>query len=341
MTTPAAAAASSLDFNRDELVRQLQNRQLRVGVLKGGMSTERNVSLKSGAAVAGALRARGYDVVEIDVGPDTPEELRLHGVEVAWIALHGAFGEDGAIQGLLEIMRIPYTGSDVRGSAVAMDKIATKRMLRGSGVRMADDHVWSVGDPIPEGLTFPVFAKNPTGGSTIGVFRCTDAASLEGALVQCVQFGAEVLIEQEIKGEEITVAVLEGRALPVVAIRPTIGTFDFEAKYTAGKTEYIVPAPIAEATAKAAQERAVLAYKTLDLHGVARADFIVDADGEPWFLEINTIPGMTATSLSPMAAGAIGMSFEDLVETLLLGARLYLQRAPQAQQAKPGAKGHA
>jgi D-alanine-D-alanine ligase len=134
--------------------------------------------------------------------------------------------------------------------------------------------------------------------------------------------------------------VLDGRALPVVAIHPTIGTFDFEAKYTAGKTEYIVPTPIPDAEAKAAQERAVVAYKALDLHGVARADFIIDESGEPWFLEINTIPGITTTTVSPTAAGAVCMSFEDIVETLLLGANLYLRLAPQEQQAKSGATDH-
>lgn len=293
-----------------------------VGVLLGGMSPERPISLKSGAAVARALRARGWKVAEIDVGPDLPERLRAEGVTVAWLALHGVLGEDGCVQGLCEVMRIPYTGSGVRGSAVAMDKIATKRMLRGLGVPMADDRVWRAGDPFPEGVTYPVMAKTPEGGSTLGIRKAHDRAELEAALAYCRDFADEVLLEQFVAGEEITVAVLDGRPLPVVAIRPETEFFDFEAKYTKGRTTYLVPAPIDPAIAEAAQRHAVTAFRALGLEGVARADFIVDAAGTPWFLEINTLPGMTETSLSPMAAKEVGMGFEDLVERLLLGARL-------------------
>lgn len=302
-----------------------QYRGKRVGVLLGGMSPERPISLKSGHAVHGALVARGYDAVEIDVGPDVAERLRAERIDVCFVALHGIYGEDGCIQGLLEILRIPYTGSGVLGSALAMDKIATKRIVRGLGLTMAEDVVWRAGDPLPE-IRFPVFAKTPQGGSTIGIVQCADASSLEKALVDLQRYDAQVLIERKIEGEEITVAVLEGRALPVVAIRPKEGFFDFDAKYTKGLTDYLVPAPISAGAAAHAQRDAVLAYQTLALRGVARADFILDADDVPWFLEINTIPGMTATSLSPMAAQAVGMGFEDLVEALLDGARL--ERTP-------------
>ncbi len=307
----------------------------RVAVLLGGMSTEREVSLKSGGYVAAALRSRGYEVVEIDVGPDLPARLRDERIDVAWIALHGAFGEDGCVQGLLEIMRIPYTGSGVRGSAVAMDKIATKRMLRGTGVPLPEDRVWRPGDPMPDDLPLPVMAKAPGGGSTIGVYRCETAGELEGAILRCAELGEEVLIEQFVAGDEITVAVLDGHALPVVAIIPDSGFFDFEAKYTKGKTRYVVPAPIDAGVASAAQRYAELAYRLLDLAGVARADFIVDSAGTPWFLEINTLPGMTATSLSPMAAGAVGMSFEDLVESLLVNATNHVP-LPERAGARPG-----
>ena len=297
----------------------------RVGVLLGGMSTERAISLKSGHAVHQALVARGYDAVEIDVGPDVAERLRAERIDVCFVALHGIYGEDGCIQGLLEILRIPYTGSGVLGSALAMDKIATKRILRGLGLTMAEDVVWRAGDPLPE-IRFPVFAKTPQGGSTLGIVQCADASGLEKALVDLQRYDPQVLIERKIEGEEITVAVLEGRALPVVAIRPKEGFFDFDAKYTKGLTDYLVPAPISTGAAAHAQRDAVLAYQALALRGVARADFILDADDVPWFLEINTIPGMTATSLSPMAAQAVGMGFEDLVEALLDGARL--ERSP-------------
>ncbi len=302
-----------------------------VGVLMGGISPERPISLKSGAAVSKALRERGWNVVDIDVGADLPERMRAAGVTVAWLALHGPLGEDGCVQGLCEVMRIPYTGSGVRGSAVAMDKIATKRMLRGvAGIDLPADRVWRRGDPVPADLTFPVMAKTPEGGSTLGIRKCLDAAELAAALEYCLGFGDEVLLEQFVAGDEITVAVLEGDPLPVVAIVPESGMFDFEAKYTKGLTRYVVPAPIADAVATRAQVAAAAAYRALDLSGVARADFIVDAAGVPWFLEINTLPGMTETSLSPMAAGQRGMSFADLVERILLGARLRVLPAASA-----------
>ncbi len=294
-----------------------------VGVLMGGISPERPISLKSGAAVSKALRERGWNVVDIDVGADLPEKLRASGVTVAWLALHGPLGEDGCVQGLCEVMRVPYTGSGVRGSAVAMDKIATKRMLRGfPEIALPGDMVWREGDPFPEDVAFPVMAKTPEGGSTLGIRKCADAGELESALLYCMGFGPEVLLEQFVAGDEITVAVLDGHALPVVAIVPESGMFDFEAKYTKGLTRYVVPAPIPEAVARRAQTAAVAAYRALDLAGVARADFIVDGQGVPWFLEINTLPGMTETSLSPMAAGQVGISFGELVERILLGARL-------------------
>ncbi|MFZ5479807.1 MAG: D-alanine--D-alanine ligase [Myxococcota bacterium] len=293
-----------------------------VGVLLGGISPERPISLKSGHAVHAALVRRGWNAVEIDVGADLPEKLRAAGVTVAWLALHGPLGEDGCVQGLCEVMRIPYTGSGVRGSAIAMDKIATKRMLRGTDVRMPEDRVWRKGDPFPEGLRYPVMAKTPEGGSTLGIRKCHDPAELEAGLLYCMEFAAEVLLEEFVEGYEITCAVLDGRPLPVVLIKPETEYFDFEAKYTKGKTTYVVPAPIPAEVAAEAQRSALAAYRALDLAGVARADFIVDAAGEPWFLEINTLPGMTETSLSPMAAREVGMSFEDLVEALLFGARL-------------------
>lgn len=305
------------------------NKNLTVGVLMGGMSSERPISLKSGKAVAEALRNRGFKVVEIDVGPNTPAELVANNVDVAWLALHGSFGEDGCIQGLLEIMRIPYTGSGVRASAIAMDKIATKRLLRGTAVNLPADTVWRTGDAIPQDLEYPVVTKTPNGGSTIGIHICKTEDELKAALQDCGQFEADVLLEQFVGGREITVAVLDGAALPVVEIRPLGGHFDFEAKYTKGQTEYLVPAPIDPVIAATAQQHAEIAYKTVGLSGVSRADFIVDADGIPWFLEINTIPGMTATSLTPMSAGATGVSFEDLVEMSVKTAQLHIERGDQ------------
>jgi len=318
-----------------ELSQRLRDRTARVGVLMGGLSTERDVSMKSGKAVAAALRARGWSVVDIDVGPDLPAQLREAEIDVAWLALHGAFGEDGCVQGLLEIMRIPYTGSGPQASAAAMDKITTKRLLTGRGVRLIEDCTWRAGDPTPDDLALPVAAKAPNGGSSIGVYLCRTPGELEEGLLRCSELGDEVLVERMVTGEEITVAVLSGRPLPVVAIRPREGFFDFEAKYTKGATDYLVPAPIQDSVADDAQRQAERAYAALGLSGIARADFIVDAEGTAWFLEINTIPGMTATSLSPMAAAAEGISFEDLVEELLVTAGLHLQVAPVLRADSP------
>lgn len=317
---------------------KLQDQTARIAVLMGGMSAERAVSMKSGKAVAAALRSRGWDVVEIDVQPDLPVRLAEEKPDVAWLALHGLFGEDGCVQGMLEIMQIPYTGSHVRASAVAMDKIATKRMLRDTGVRMPGDHVYRTGEAVPEGLTFPLIAKTPKGGSTIGIQRVATADALPDALAALTRFEDTVLLEQLIVGEEITVAVLDGQAMPVVAIRPKDreGFFDFEAKYTEGCTEYIVPAPISSAAAADASRQAVIAYERLGCAGIARADFIIDAQDRCWFLEVNTIPGMTATSLSPMAAGARGIDFAQLVEHIARNATLHVPVAQAKDTLQPG-----
>jgi D-alanine-D-alanine ligase len=302
-------------------------RDFKVGVLLGGMSAERPVSLRSGAAVAGALRRRGGEVVEVDVGPDLPGRLLAHGVQVAWLALHGRFGEDGCVQGLLEVMRIPYTGSGPTASAVAMDKLLTKRVLEGHGLALPAQVILGPDEPIPGDLELPVVAKTPTGGSTLGISFCRTREELERGVADCRTHGDIVQLERFVVGTEITVAMLDGVPLPVVAIRPEGGFFDFEAKYTKGRTRYVVPADIDPEPAARAQRDAATAARVLGLAGVCRADFIVDSAGVPWFLEVNTIPGMTETSLSPMAAGEAGISFEELVERVLLGARLHLQPA--------------
>jgi D-alanine-D-alanine ligase len=331
-------ALAAVDPGLPGTMEKVREKTARVAVLMGGMSTEREISLKSGKAVAQALEDRGWDVVRIDLGPDLPARLVAERIDVCWLALHGPFGEDGTVQGLLEVMRIPYTGSGVRASAVSMDKISTKRMLQDTGVRLPADVVWRKGEFLPEGVPMPVIAKTPRGGSTIGIVKVDTEAELEPALVELSRMDDQVLLEQRIVGDEITVAMLEGRALPVVMIRPKDrdGFFDFEAKYTSGCTDYIVPAPISEAAAADATRQALVAWSTLGLSGVARADFIVDAEDRAWFLEVNTIPGMTATSLSPMAAAAVGVDFGALVEILLEGATLHIARAARSDMARPG-----
>ena len=271
--------------------------------------------------MAAALRHRGWDVVEIDADRDLAAKLTETRATAAWIALHGRFGEDGCVQGMLEVMGIPYTGSGVQASAVAMDKIATKRAVQAlADVRLAADCTLRSVDEWNHQLPMPVVVKPSVGGSTIGIQLVTDASDMPAALQAAFELCSDVLVESVIVGDEITVAVLHGEALPVVRIVPDSGFFDFEAKYEKGKTVYEVPAPIDAAHAAVAQRAAVAVYQQLGCCGLARVDFMVSNEG-PVFLEINTIPGMTATSLSPMAAGAAGIDFETLVERLLLDAR--------------------
>jgi len=294
----------------------------------GGMSSERDVSLKTGKAVCRALASRGYDVRAIDVNEQLPARLREEAVDVAWLALHGRFGEDGCVQGLLEVMGIPYTGSGVLASAVAMDKIRTKLVLaEHSEIVMAKDWVLAPGDPVPAVQDFPVIVKPSVGGSTIGMARCVDQAGLTRAVADALAHDDEVLIERCIEGDEITVAILDGEALPVVRIVAAGGFFDFDAKYDNEETVYQVPAPIPDRVAVAAQRAAVRAYEVLGCVGLARADFMVDGEGTPHFLEINTLPGMTETSLSPMAAKASGISFEELAERILKSAHCLSRHA--------------
>lgn len=293
----------------------------RIAVLMGGLSTERDISLKSGAAVSSALKSMGWFVIEIDVNTDLPSQLRTHKITHAWLALHGKFGEDGCVQGLLEIMQIPYTGSGVRACAISMDKFQSKQILRGGKIQMAKDQLVH---SIEEGLDFPVpcVVKDPIGGSSIGVWMCKTEEEKQSALTDCFLNSSNALIEEWVIGEEITVAVLEGKALPVVLIRPKNDFFDLEAKYTKGKTDYLVPAPIAKDLAQNAQIQAVEAYNRIGMQGIARADFLITENQGPIFLEINAIPGMTQTSLSPMAANSAGISFEELVESVLMNAHL-------------------
>jgi D-alanine-D-alanine ligase len=289
----------------------------RVGVLMGGLSSERAISLKSGQAVAAALRERGHEVVELLVDRDLARRLVEHPIDVAWIALHGRFGEDGCVQGMLEVLGVPYTGSGVLASAVCMDKAATKRALRGvSEVSLAADRVLHRGEVVSD-CPAPCVIKPAVGGSTLGIVKVDAPDAVDSAVFEALKLDPVVLVEEFIEGPEITVAVLDGRALPVIGIVPQSGFFDFKAKYQKGATRYEVPSTLPSPVTARAQEAAEAAYRTLGCRGLARADFIVRADGVPIFLEINTLPGMTPTSLSPMAASLTGMTFADLCESVL------------------------
>lgn len=302
----------------------------RVGVLLGGTSSERPISLKTGHAIYGALVRMGYNAVEIDVGPDLPERLKAEGVEVAFIALHGALGEDGCVQGLLEVMGIPYTGSGVLASSLAMDKRMTKEILKFHGIPTPGWTEKSARE-VAEGafgvdLSFPVVVKPVTEGSTVGIHIVPEARQLGEALTDSAQFGARLLVEEYIPGREVTVGVLNGKVLPVIEIVPKSGFFDFEAKYTVGQTEYLVPAPLDPSLTEVCQELAVRTYHATACEGVARVDIRIRPDNACFVLEINTIPGMTETSLIPKAAKCLGMSFDEVCTQILSQARLKVFR---------------
>ncbi len=320
-------------------------KQHRVGVLMGGLSSEREISFKSGKAVAKALRSKGYNVIEITVNRDIASVLLETQIDVAWIALHGLYGEDGCIQALLEIMQIPYTSAGVQACAVSMHKTSTKRMLQNTDVCLSKDAQWDASTPFPSDWSVPFVIKDPLGGSSIGVWICLTLDNAHEAIAECQELGGEFLIETYTKGIEITVALLDGQALPVITILPHGEFFDLKAKYTKGETTYLAPQTpeevisagslIPKGVALDAQRQAVAAFHALGMRGVCRADFIVPCTGNhphvsfeptvrPVFLEVNAIPGMTETSLTPMAANVIGMSFPDLTEYALQNARLDL-----------------
>ncbi len=293
----------------------------RIGVLMGGQSAERTISLKTGQAVADALRQRGYDVVTIDVDRSLPHRLRANNVELAFVAMHGPGGEDGTLQGMLEMMGIPYTGSGVRASAIAMHKGVTKSLLAqhripvpGGTVLRSDDRAPR---PIPKGLRFPVVVKPAAQGSTIGVSIVRSPSGWRRALAQAFQFDPEALVETYVPGRELTVSVLDGVPLPAVEIVAPSGFYDYAAKYEKGRTSYLCPAPVTKAVARQVKELAVKTYQVIGCEGAARVDFRVSKQGRPYVLEVNTVPGMTETSLLPMAAARAGLEYGVLTERIL------------------------
>lgn len=300
--------------------------QTRIAVLEGGLSAEREVSLQSGTAVAAALRSRGYDVIEIDVTRDLARQLAEAGATVVVNMLHGTYGEDGCVQGLLEVLGIPYTGSGVGASSLAMDKVRTKRLLEATGLAVARDVVLTPGQVqgFESPFGFPVVVKPVAEGSSVGTYVVQAPEDLAQALRQAAEFGT-VMVEQYVCGPEITVSMLDGVALPPVEIRPNDGFYDFHNKYTSGCTSYICPAEIPQKSSALVQSIASKACDVLGVRGVARVDFMM-GDG-PVLLEVNTIPGMTELSLVPMAAREAGMTFADLSVQILEGATL--ERRPR------------
>lgn len=299
----------------------------RIGVLMGGLSPEREISLKTGSTIVRTLREQGYRVSAVDVDRSVARVLQQEKIEVAFIALHGPWGEDGAMQGLLEMMGIPYTGSSVLASAIAMDKEVSKKLFRYHQLPTPEFHVLTVqrnGVAAAVSMPLPVVIKPVCGGSTIGTSIVRAREELEHAVRDAAQYDTRILIEQYIDGTDLTVGVIDGEHLPVIQIVPKSGFYDFGSKYTPGQTEYLVPAPIPNETTAQAQALAVAAYRSLSCSGAARVDFRLNLQGSLTILEVNTIPGFTETSLLPKAAAAAGIDFPTLTERILLSARLHI-----------------
>lgn len=301
----------------------------KIAVVMGGPSEERAVSLNTGNAILSALLQKGYNAVGIDLEPRRfIEQLRENEIEVVFNAVHGLFGEDGIIQGTLELLGIPYTGSGLMASAMAMDKGISKRLFLSGDIPTPRSHIFTKEEAalnLPEKVlsefSIPVVIKSAAQGSSIGVTIVDEASKVSDAIKEAFKYSDHILIEEFIKGRELTVPVWgdsEPQALPVIEIRPYSGRYDYHSKYTKGATEYLVPAELDDAVNNAVQKAAVSAFKVLGCRGIARIDIMLSADNKPYVLEVNTIPGMTATSLVPKSAAAAGINFPDLCERLLL-----------------------
>ena len=306
----------------------------RVGVLYGGRSAEREVSLMSGAGVCAALREAGVDAHLFDTGERSLAELADAGFDRVFIALHGRYGEDGTLQGALELLRIPYTGSGPLASCLAMDKIATKRLWLQHGLP-TPQFVELACDADPSGLEttlgLPLIVKPSHEGSTLGLTRVESAAQLPEAQALACRFDDQALVEQFIQGRELTVPILgagaDARALPVIEIIAPQGNYDYEHKYVSNETRYDCPADLPAELTRHIQDLAVQSYRVLGCEGWGRADVMLDAQHRPWLLEMNTSPGMTSHSLVPMGARATGMSYGELCLAILSTARCKLRAA--------------
>jgi D-alanine-D-alanine ligase len=309
----------------------------KIGVLMGGSSPEREISLKSGNAVLTVLMNNGYNVVAVDVGNDICGVLKREGIEIAFLALHGGYGENGGIQGLLEVLSIPYTGSGILASALAMDKEATKKMFLNHGIQSppfivlkdveAGKGKKGKGVTLDAGISmhglnqtefgFPVVVKPAAEGSSIGVSIVREESAMDAATERALEFGDRVIVEKYIDGKEVQIGILNDKVLGSVEVRPKLDFYSYEAKYTAGLTEYILPPDIRPDILRRAEEAALAAHRSLFCSGATRVDLIIDDSGNPFVLEVNTIPGMTETSLLPKIALIAGLDFASLIEALL------------------------
>lgn len=299
----------------------------KVAILYGGLSTEREVSLRSGKAMFDAIQEKQYEALLIDVDKNLAAKLDEIKPDVAVIALHGRYGEDGCVQGMLELLGIPYTGPGVSASAIAMNKILTKKILVYEGIptpafvvvdgRYGDSETLS--HKILGSMNLPIAIKAANQGSSIGISFAFDENAVFAGVRECLKYDNEILAEQFIQGQELTVSVFGNRdpiALPILEIVSSTGVYDYHAKYTVGASSHFVPA-LPEEITRNISELAVKSYKAIGCKGLSRVDFLLSEDNKPYVLEVNTSPGMTETSLFPDAAKAAGISFPDLVEKLI------------------------
>ena len=292
----------------------------RVAVLMGGRSAERDISLNSGQAVLTALLAQGIDAHKVDVATDISEKLTTGHFDRAFVVLHGRGGEDGEIQGLLQSVAIPFSGSNLLGAALSMNKLISKQLWVEQGLPTpAYERVTVNSDPIllVERLGLPLIIKPVNEGSSIGMNKVMEVHDLAAAIAEATQFDDEVLAESWIEGEEYTVGILGNEALPVIKLETPNEFYDFDAKYEANTTKYLCPCGLSERDEKQCQSLALDAFNGLRMHGWGRVDFMKDAAGQFYLLEANSVPGMTDHSLVPMAAKAAGLSFETLVWQIL------------------------
>jgi D-alanine-D-alanine ligase len=315
----------------------------RIGVLMGGQSSERDISIRSGLAIYQSLQELGYNSVLVDVGKDIVGLLKKEKVKFAFLALHGGTGENGAIQGLLEVMGIPFSGSGVLASALAMDKEASKKIFSFHGIPVApfivlkkarggkkkkmkndqeNGEIDAVGVYVFPNFPKPSFdlpwvVKPAAEGSSIGVSIIKEENELNPCIEKTFSLGDRVIVEKFIKGKELHVGIVGDRILGEVEVRPSLEFYNYEAKYTSGLTEYIMPPEIDEATVGGVRDMALTAHLSIGCTGISRVDFMLDKDNNPFILEVNTLPGMTTTSLIPKIAKSAGLSFNDLIEEMV------------------------
>ncbi len=304
--------------------------QDKIVVVMGGTSTEAEVSRRTGTAILEALKSKGYNAEGMELKPESfAEDIKKSGCKMVFNALHGKFGEDGQIQGTLDMMGIPYTGSGLLSAAVTMDKAMSKKVFFGAGISTpasvnylrSDMEDRDLVTEIIDRFSLPVVVKAASQGSSIGVVIVEKSEELSAALKEAFRYDEEVVVEQFIKGRELTVAVWgnadSAEAFPIIEITTVSGRYDYDSKYTVGASTHIIPAPIGEKTTKAVQELAVETYKVCGCRGVARVDVMLSEDETPYVIEVNSVPGMTATSLVPDAARAMGIEFPELCERIL------------------------